>query len=70
MSMPASDAVPSAVAALTRSRRSWMIRAPALMRTQLSTNLGERVPMFFFRYVNKALDALLLPFMHGTATAR
>jgi len=26
--------------------------------------------MFFFRYVNKVLDALLLPFMHGTATAR
>jgi len=22
----------------------------------------------FFRYVNKALDALLLPFMHGTAS--
>ena len=40
------------------------------MRTRLFTNLGERIPMFFFRYVNKALDALLLPFMHGTATAR
>ena len=40
------------------------------MRTRPFTNLGERIPMFFFRYVNKTLDALLLPFMHGTATAR
>ena len=61
MSMPASDAVPSVVAALTRSRRSWMMRPRAFMRTRPFTNLGERIPMFFFRYVNKALDALLLP---------
>ena len=68
--MPASDAAPSVVAALTRSNASWMIRQRQFMRTRPFTNLEERFPMFFFRYVNKALDALLLPFMHGTATAR
>jgi hypothetical protein len=45
-----------------------MIRQPPFMRTERCTNLGERAPMFFFRYVNKALDALLLPFMEGTAS--
>jgi hypothetical protein len=68
--MPASGAAPSEVAALTRSNASWTIRQPPFMRARPFTNLGERVPMFFFRYVNKALDALLLPFIHGTATAR
>ena len=68
--MPASDAVPSAVAALTRSNVSWMMRGPPFMRTRPFTSLGERVPMFLFRHVNKVLDALLLPFMHGTAIAR
>jgi hypothetical protein len=66
--MLASDAAPSAVAALTRSSGFWMIRPPPFTRTERCTNLGERAPMFFFGYVNKALDALLLPFMEGTAS--
>src|SRR3974390_165591 len=60
--MPASDAAPSAVAALTRSNGSWMIRPPPFMRRRPCTKFGERIPMFF-RYVNRALDALLQPFM-------
>ena len=46
-----------------------MIRPPPFMRTEPCTKLGERVPIFF-RYVNRAFDALLQPFMQALHRCR